>query len=101
MSKEIDSSKSLLIDAYFFYLQIKVKVESYKDKIESGQYLLNLIYNNISDPYIQSYFGAKCYITFLDDYDKTLKVILFFEKNGVLIAFDLFQKRNKHKKNCI
>lgn len=65
-------------------------VQSYKDKIKLGQYLLDLIYSNIFGPYLLSYLKAKYYITFLDNYKKTSEIVLFSIKDRILSAFDLF-----------
>lgn len=76
-------------------------VKPYQDKIKPGQYLLDLIHSDVSTSDLQSCFRAKYYVIFLDDYDKTSKVILLFSKNRVLAAFDLFWKRNKDGEACI
>ena len=101
MSEGIDLSKPPPTDACPPCSQAKMKTEPHKDKIEAGQYPLDLINSNVSGPYIWSCSGAKYYVTFLDNYDKTLEVILFSSKNGILTSFDLFQKHNKHGENHI
>lgn len=101
MLKEIYQSKSLLIYNCSPCSKAKMHVEPYQDKIKPGQYLLDLIYSDVSGLDLQSYSRAKYYIIFLNDYDKTSKVIQFFSKNGVLAAFDLFQKRNQYGEACI
>lgn len=90
MSEGIDSSKPLTTDVCPPSSQAKMHVESHKDNIEPGLHLLDLIHSDVSSLYIQSCSGAKYYVTFLDDYDKTSEVILLSSKNGVLAAFDLF-----------
>lgn len=101
MSKRIDLSKPPPTDACLPCSQAKMHVEPHKDKIEPGKYFLDLIHSDVSGPYIQSCSGAKYYVTFLDDYDKTSEFILLSSKDGVLAAFDLFRKRNKHGENRI
>lgn len=90
MSEGIDLSKLPLVDVCLFCSKAKMHVKPYKDKIKPGQYLLDLIYSNVFGPYIPSCFGVKYYVTFFDNYDKTLEVILLSSKDGVLAAYDLF-----------
>lgn len=97
MSNGIDLSKPLLIDACFSCYEAKIPVEPHQDKIEPGQFLLDLIYKNVFSPYFSSYLRAKYYIIFFDYNHKTLEVILYLNQNRVLSAFDLFQKRNQFR----
>ena len=95
MLNGIDLSKPLPINACFSCSRAKMYIEPHQDKIEPGQFLLDLIYSDVSGPYPPSCSGAKYYVTFLDDYDKTSEVVLLSSKDGVLSAFDLFRKRNQ------
>lgn len=76
-------------------------IESHKNKIQPGQYLLDLIYNKVFSPYLSSYFGVKYSIIFFNDYNKTSEIILFSNKNRVLSTFNLFWKYNKYEKAYI
>ena len=101
ISNGIDSSKPSPIEAYFPCSKAKIYIQPYQNKIELGQFSIDLIKSKISSPYHESYSRAKYYITFFDDYDKTSEVVLFSSKDGVLLTFDLFQKCNQVKKACI
>lgn len=101
MSEEINLLKPSSRDAYPLYYKAKMHFESHLVKIESGQFLLNLIYSDVSGPYWPSCSGAKYYVTFLNNYDKTFKVILLLSKNRVLSAFELFWKCNQLGEACI
>lgn len=101
MSEGINLSKPPPTDVCPPYSQAKMHIEPHKNKIEPGQYPLDLIYSDVSGPYIWNCFEAKYYVTFLDNYDKTSKVILLSSKDGILAAFDLFCKQNKHRSNRI
>ena len=92
MSEEIDFFKPPSIDVYPLCSQATIHIEPNKDKIEPGQYLLDLIYSDISGPYICNCPRAKYYVTFFDDFDKASKFILLFSNNRVLAAFDSFCK---------
>lgn len=76
-------------------------IEPYQDKIEPGQFLSNLIYSDVSGSYLPSCWGDKYYVIFIDNYNKTSKVVLLSSKNGVLFTFNLFWKRNQYGKTCI
>lgn len=69
--------------------------------IEPGQFLLDQIHSDVSSSYLSSYLEAKYYVIFLENYDKTSKVVLFLNKVRVLSVFDLFWKRNQYRKVCI
>ena len=101
MSEVINLSKPPSTDACFSYSQAKIHVKPNQDKIELGQFFLDPIHSNILGPYLPSCLGAKYYVTFVDNYDITSKVILLSSKDGVLSDFDLFQKHNQFGKACI
>ena len=101
MSEEIDSSKPPQVDAYSPCSKAKMQVEPHKDKIELGQYILDLIHSDVPNSYILRYSGAKYYVTILDNYDKNSEVVLLSSKDGVQAAFDLFRKQNEHRDNRI
>lgn len=90
MSNRIDLSKPLPIGACFPCSKAKMHIKPYQDKIELDQILLDLIHSDVSSPYLSICLGAKYYITYLDDYNKTSKVVLLSRKDGVLSVFDLF-----------
>lgn len=79
-----------MINAFSYYFKAKMHNELYQEKIKFAQYLLNLIYYNVSSFYQQRCFGAKYHVIFSKNNYKTLKVILFFNKNEKLTTFDLF-----------
>ncbi len=101
MSEEIDSSKSPQVDVYSPCSKAKMHVEPHKDKIELGQYILDLIHSDVPDSYILRCSWAKYYVTILDNYNKNSEVVLLSSKDGVLAAFDLFRKQNEHRDNRI
>ena len=101
MSNEIDLSKPLSTDACLSCFKAKMHVEPHQDKIEPSQFPLDLIHSDVSDLYPHYCFGAKYYIIFRDDYDKTSEVVLLSSKDGVLLAFNLFRKRNQFGDACI
>lgn len=80
MSKGINLLKSLLTDACSLYSKAKIHVESHQDKIEPGQYLLDLIYSDISSPYLQSCSEAKYCVIFLMTMIKPLRLYYFLVK---------------------
>ena len=90
MSHKIDLLKPLPTDACFLCSKAKMHTKPYQDKIELGQFLLNLIHIDVSGPYSPSFLEAKYYVIFLDDYNKTSEVIPLSSKDRVLSAFDLF-----------
>lgn len=80
MSEGIDLSKLLPIDIYSPDSQAIIYVELLKTRIELGQYLLDLIYSDISGSYIQKCSKVKYYVAFFVNYDKTSEVIFFLAK---------------------
>ena len=101
MSEGIDLSKPPPTDACPPCSKAKMHVEPHQDKIEPGQFLLDLIHSDVSGPYLPSCSRAKYYVTFLDDYDKTSEVVLISSKDRELSPFDFFQKRDQFGEACI
>lgn len=90
MSNGIELAKSLPTDTCFFCSKAKIHIESNQDKIKPSQFLLDLIHSDVSSSYLLNCLGAKYYVTFLDNYNKTSEVILLLSKDGVLSTFNLF-----------
>ena len=95
--KSIDFSKVLkIINLYKLYIIIKDKVSKYKFYIYFKKYLLDLlVYSNITKPFNYSYKGSKYFITFLNDYDKRLKVEILEKKSNIYITYLYYIARNK------
>lgn len=87
MSKEIDVLKPPLINICSLCSEDKLYIDPYKVKIKPSKHLWDLIYSDVSDLYIWNFSMVKYYITFLDNYNKTLEVVLLSSKNEVLAAF--------------
>lgn len=94
MSERLNLPKRQLIYIYFPYSKAKIYDKPHQDKTEPDQFYWNLIYSNVLGSYLTSGLEIEDYVTCLDDYDKTSKVVLFLSKDGVLSAFDLFWKYN-------
>ena len=91
MSKGIDLSKYPPADTCGPCAKTGIKVESYKVPVQSSQAVLDLIYSGVLGPFIESYDGAKYFVTFLDNWDKLSDIILLAGKSEVLAIFQLFQ----------
>ena len=74
-----------------------MKVETHKDPIQHGKAPLDLIHSDVHGPFLESYYGAKYFVSFLDDWDKSLDIILLGGKCDALAAFQLFQRRHKKR----
>ena len=101
MSNRIDSSKPLPINAGFFGSKAKMHIEPHQDKIQPGRFPLDLIYSDVSGPYLPNCSMAKYYGIFLDNYNQSSKVVLLLSKDRVPSAFYLFWNCNEFGKACI
>lgn len=95
MSKGIDLSKPPPSDACGPCAKTGMKVESHKDPVQPGKAPLDLVYSDVHGPFPESYDGAKYFVSFLDDWDKSSDIILLGGKSDALAAFQLFQRRHE------
>ena len=72
---------------YKLYTITKSKANKYKFYIYFNKYPLNLIYSNIIEPFNYNYRGGKYFITFLNNYNKRLKVKILESKNNTYKAY--------------
>ena len=63
------------------------KVSKYIFYIYFSKYLLYLVYFNIIKPFNYNYKGDKYFITFLDNYNKRLKIEVLKNKNNIYIIY--------------
>ena len=68
---------------YKLYIIIKDKASKYKFYIYFNKYPLDLIYFNIIKPFNYSYKRGKYFITFLNNYNKRLKIEVLESKNNI------------------
>lgn len=92
-----DFFKLPLNDTCILCAKTGIKVESYKDHIQPKKASLDLIHNNVFGLFPLNYDGIKYFITFLDNYNKALDIILPKRKSNVFVAFQLFQHRHKRE----
>lgn len=90
MSKGIDLLKLPPADACITYAKIGMKVETHRDPIQPGKAPLNLIYSDVHRSFPKSYDGAKYFVSFLDDWNKSCDIILLSKKSDALATFQLF-----------
>ena len=63
--------------------------------IYPGKRLLDLVHSNITGPFDRGRRGGKYFITFLDDYDKRLKVEVLESKSDIYAAYLRYTARNE------
>ena len=72
---------------YKLYIITKGKAGKYKSYIYFSKHPLDLIYSNIIKLFNYSYRGGKYFITFLDNYNKYLKIEVLESKNNIYKAY--------------